>query len=286
MRRMKRLLLSAFLVCMSLTAAAAVPASWTQPVEPFRIVGNIHYVGTAELGAYLIIGDDGSILLDVPLNENAPLVLRNIEALGVDPATVRVLLNSHAHFDHAGGIAAVKEATGAKLYLSAPDAELAARGGLNDFAFGDSVPYPPFTPDSILKDGETVRLGDLAMTAVFTPGHTRGCTTWRTTVIEHDEPLDVVFLCSVTAPGYTLVENDRYPEILDDYRRSFDTLRALDPEVFLANHGSFFDLTTKHQQLRAGNGNPFIARGELASYLADAWKQLEDQVAKQRASCH
>ncbi|HEX7705693.1 MAG TPA: subclass B3 metallo-beta-lactamase [Thermoanaerobaculia bacterium] len=283
---MKQLLVSATLLfCVSLTAAE-IPSSWTKPVDPVRIVGNIHYVGTAELGAYLLVGDEGAILLDVPLEENASLVLKNIEALGVDPATVRILLNSHAHFDHAGGIAAVKKATGARLFLSAPDSELAARGGLNDFAFGDRVPYPPFAPDSILKDGETVRLGDLAMTAVFTPGHTRGCTTWRTTVVENDEPLDVVFLCSVTAPGYTLVDNEKYPEILDDYRRSFETLRGIDPDVFLANHGSFFDLTTKVQQLKAGKGNPFIVRGEFASYLTTAWKQLEDEVAKQSASCH
>jgi metallo-beta-lactamase class B len=197
-------------------AAMEIPSSWTRAVEPVRIAGNLYYVGTADLGAYLLVGSEGAILLDAPLEENSALILRNIETLGVDARSVRLLLNSHAHFDHIGGMAAVKAATGGKLYLSAPDAELAAGGGRRDFAFGDSVPYAPLRADAIVADGETIRLGDIAMTAILTPGHTKGCTSWRTTVVEEGKPLDVVFLCSVTAPGYTLVGNEKYPEILDD----------------------------------------------------------------------
>jgi metallo-beta-lactamase class B len=208
-------------------------------------------------------------------------VLRSVEELGFDPAKIRILLNSHAHFDHAGGFAAVRKKTGAKLYLSARDAELAARGGKNDFAFGDRFSYTPVVADQIVEDGETVRLGEIAMTAVLTPGHTQGCTTWRSTVVHEGKPLEVLFLCSLTAPGYKLVGNAKYPHIVDDFRRSFDRLRQLRPDVFLANHESFFDLTRKLEELREGKANPFIDSAEFPRFLDSAWKTLEAEIAKQ-----
>ncbi len=271
---MKRI---ALLLCMATASLAEYPASWTRPVDPVRIAGNIYYVGTEDLGAYLIAGKEGSILLDAPMEENVSLLLANVKKVGHDPERIRILLNSHAHMDHIGGAAKIKEATGAKLYLSGPDAELAARGGRNDFAFGDTLPYTPVKPDEIVEDGETVRLGDIVMTAVLTPGHTKGCTTWRTTVIENGKSLDVVFLCSVTAPGYKLVENEKYPNIMDDYRRSFEKLRMLEADVFLANHGSFFALTEKLAKKK-----PFVDRTEFPAFLDRAWKALENEVAKQR----
>lgn len=267
----------AFAVSVSLPVCAQHPPDWTRSIEPARVVGNIYYVGTAELGSYLIVSDDGLILLDVPLEENASRILENVRTLGFDPSEIRILLNSHAHFDHAGGVAWVKEQTGAKLYLSAADAELAARGGRDDFAFGDSVPYPPFVPDHLIADGQTVALGNTALTAVLTPGHTKGCTTWRTTTVEGGERLDVVFLCSVTAPGYRLVNNEKYPEIFDDYRRSFAKLGQLKADVFLANHGSFFGLTKKLPAARDAKTNPFIDRTAFHGYLDRAWKTLQTQ---------
>lgn len=258
-----------------------MPPSWTRAVNPVRVVGNIYYVGTEELGAYLLAGKEGLVLLDVPLDENADLVLRSVKELGFDPATIRILVNSHAHSDHAGGLAAVKKKTGAKLYLTAQDAELAGRGGKDDFAFGDRFLYPPVAADEILADNQTVRLGDIAMTAVITPGHTQGCTTWRTTVTHEGKPLDVLFLCSLTAPGYQLVGNEKYPEIIDDYRRSFARLRQMKPDVFLSNHASFFGLAKKLEKVREGKPNPFIDREEFPRFLEGAWKSLEAEIAKQ-----
>ncbi len=272
------------LLCFAFGAHAQIQPSWIRPVDPVRVVGNIYYVGTEDLGSYLIAGKKGLILLDVPLEQNAALVLRNVETLGFDPMATRILIASHAHLDHIGGFAAVKEKTGAKVYLSRADAELAARGGIGDPNFGDTVPFPPVVADTIVKDGDVVRVGESAMTAVLTPGHTKGCTTWRTTVEENGKPLDVVFLCSVTAPGYTLVKNEKYPEIFDDYRRSFEKLRRIEPDVFLANHGVFFDLTEKlAKKKEGGSANPFIVRGEFSAYLDKAWKSLETEEAKQRA---
>jgi len=280
---MRRVLSIAAFLCSATCAPAEIPASWTNPVEPTRVVGNVHYVGTEDLGSWLIVGKDGAILLDAPLDDNVALILRNVEKLGYDPAKIRILLNSHAHLDHAGGLAKIKKATGAKLYLSAQDAELAARGGRNDFAFGDTLAYPPVKADAIVGDGETIRLGDIAMTAILTPGHTKGCTTWRTTVLEGGKPLTVLFLGSLSAPGYTLIDNDKYPRILDDYRRSFDKLRDLDVDVFLANHGSFFDLTAKLKKKAEGRANPFIDRTEFPAFLEGTRSSIEKEAAQQRS---
>lgn len=263
-------------------AAAQTPPSWTRAVKPERVVGNIYYVGTEELGAYLVAGKEGLILLDVPMEENAGLVLRNVRELGFDPAQIRVLLNSHAHLDHAGGLATVKKDTGAKLYLSARDAELAARGGSNDFAFGNRLTYPATIADEIVEDGETVRLGEIAMTAVLTPGHTQGCTTWRTTAIHEGRPLDVLFLCSLTAPGYKLIGNEQYPHIAEDFRRSFARLRKLRPDVLLGSHASFFGLAGKLKKVREGGSNPFVDREEFPRFLDRARKTLEAEIVKQQ----
>lgn len=278
--RLMKIVVASVLLSLSVTLHAQISPSWTKPVEPVHIAGNIYYVGTEELGAYLIADPKGLILLDVPLEENAGLVLRNVKALGFDPKNIRILLASHAHFDHIGGLATVQERTGAKIHMSPPDAQLAARGGKGDFAFGDRVPYRPVRTDVFVNDGDVVRLGGIAMTAMHTPGHTRGCTTWRTTIEEEGRPLDVVFLCSVTAPGYTLAGNEAYPEILDDYRLSFEKLERLDPDIFLANHGGFFGLKKKLERKKAGEPNPFIARGEFARYLERARSALEEQAKK------
>jgi len=274
---MKRI---ALLLLLATGSFAQQPESWTRPVDPVRVAGNIYYIGTEDLGAYLIVGKEGSILLDAPLDENVELLLSNVKKLGRDPKTIRILLNSHAHVDHIGGFARMKKETGAKIYLSAADAELALRGGVGDFAFGDRFEYPPVTADVIVKDGDTIRLGDITMTAVLTPGHTKGCTTWRTTVTEKGKPLDVIFLCSVTAPGYTLVDNEKYPQILDDYRHTFATLRAMRADVFLANHGSFFHLAQKLAKVKKGGANPFIDAAEFPAFVERSEKAIEEQARK------
>ncbi|MCM2313609.1 MAG: subclass B3 metallo-beta-lactamase [Thermoanaerobaculia bacterium] len=275
-------------------AAMDIPESWTTPVEPFRVAGNIYYVGTAELSSWLIVTPEGYFLLDAPLEENVELILGNIEKLGFDPKKIRVLLNSHAHVDHAGGLAAIKAKTGARLYLSKADAELAARGGRDDFAFGDDAAYPPVTADVILLDGQGVTLGGFApggttLVAYLTPGHTKGNTTWTTRVREGDREFLVVFAPSLSAPGYKLARNDSYPEIVDDYRATFERLGNLadparpTPDIFLSTHGSFFDLAKKAAALRAGGTeNPFVSPDEFREFV-DYWRQaFEKSLEKQR----
>ncbi|MGK2857054.1 MAG: subclass B3 metallo-beta-lactamase [Thermoanaerobaculia bacterium] len=281
---------SLLLLALLATPAAAmdIPSSWTAPVEPFRVVGNIYYVGTAELSSWLIVTPDGYILLDAPLEENVPLILGNIEKLGFDPKKIRILLNSHAHLDHAGGLAAIKAKTGARLYMSKADAELAARGGRGDFAFGDDAAYPPVTADVILQDGQGVTLGGAApvgttLVAHLTPGHTKGNTTWTTRVRDGDRELVVIFAPSLSAPGYKLVRNTAYPEIVDDYRSTFERLARVEADVFLATHGSFFDLVRKAAARRAGDeANPFVAPGEYRAFVEHWRKEFEENLARQQ----
>ena len=215
--------------------------SWNQPVAPFRIAGNIYYVGATEITSFLIATPNGHIVVDGGFVETAPQILANIRTLGFRPEDVKVLLNSHAHLDHAGGLAALKKATGASLQIMEGDDVQIENGGRGDFAFGDRLTFPPVKVDKVLHDGDVVALGGTKLVARRTAGHTKGCTTWTTNAEGHP----VVFVCSTTAPGYQLRGNAAYPNIVEDFRETFRTLATLPCDIFLAAHGSFFHLAQK-----------------------------------------
>lgn len=232
---------------------------WNRPVEPFKIIGNIYYVGASEVTAYLITTPKGHILLDSGFAETVPQIAANIAKLGFKLEDVKILLNNHAHYDHAGGLAELKRLTKAPLYASREDSNLLARGGKGDPNFGDKYPFEPVTADKIVSDHQKIKLGSAIITANLTPGHTKGCTTWTTTAEENGKKYNVIFLCSTTAPGYKLVDNSDYSNITDDYERTFTRLKGLNSDVFLASHGNFFDLLGKIEKLKSGTGsNPFI----------------------------
>ncbi len=242
------LLFALLLPELALAQADPTSRSWNQPVEPFRITGNLYYVGANEITSYLLASPEGHIVLDGGFVETAPLILANIRKLGFRPEDVKVLLSSHAHYDHAGGLAELKRVSGARFYASRADLPLHARGGLDDPQFGDRFPYPRIYADRILQHGSRVRLGGITMVAHITPGHTPGCTTWTTTIGKQD----VVFVCSTTVPSsYRLRGNPRYPDAIADYRRQFEILKALTPDIFLASHGNFFDLEAKRTGTRS-----------------------------------
>jgi metallo-beta-lactamase class B len=257
--------------------------SWNQPVEPFHIVGNIYYVGASDIASYLITSPEGYILLDGGFVETAPMIRDNIRKLGFNPKEVKYLLNSHAHSDHAAGLAQLKEWTGARLVASQEDGELLARGGHGDFAWGDKLTFPAVQPDRTIRDGGTVEIGGNRMTAHLTPGHTKGCTTWTTEANENGHSYHVVFYCSTSAPGYNLVHNPNYPNIVEDYRKSFAYLEKLPCDVFLAPHGSFFGLTEKRAALKADpDHNPFIDSAEYKLFLNQSRKDFEKELKKQQ----
>ena len=260
-------------------------AEWMKPVQPFRLLGNIHYVGANGISAFLLTTPAGHVLLDSGPVEMLPRLERNVEALGFHLADVKLLLNSHAHYDHCGGFAEVKRRTGARLVASEADGAQMERGGRGDFAYGDDYPFEPVTPDQHIADGERVELGGLSLTATLTPAHTRGCTTWSTRVEEAGRTYDVVFVCGVTVAPFKLTNNPVYPAVAADARRSIARLRSMHADVMLAAHGFWFDLTGKAARLararQTGAGNPFVDAGQLGRHLDELERDLDDALAAQ-----
>lgn len=279
------LTLSLFLPVTANPQADPTSRSWNQPVKPYRIIGNVWYVGASGVTSFLLTTSGGHILLDSGLPETVPQIRQNVSQLGFKLADIKILLNSHAHYDHAGGLAELKELTGAKLMATEADAELMARGGKDDFQWGDKYSYRPVKADRLLRDGDQVELGEVQLTARLTPGHTKGSTTWTMKVNEEGKEFDVVFSTSVSTPGYTLANNDRYPNIVNDYRRTFQILKSLPCDVFLGPHAEFFSMKEKVARLeRAAKPNPFIDPAGYREYVANGegafQKTLEAQTKK------
>lgn len=266
--------------------ANATARSWNQPVEPFRIIGNIYYVGASDITSYLIVTPAGDILLDGGFVETAPQIEANIKKLGFRLSDVKILLSSHAHYDHAGGLAELKRATGATFYASAGDAPVLERGGHGDPSFVSDVTFPPVKPDRLLHDGSGVMLGGMAFTAHVTAGHTKGCTTWTTMVSDSGKSYHVVFVCSTSVlPGIKLLNNPRYPTIASDYESTFRVLHALPCDVFLGAHGSFFDLTSKRAALlRGAKPNPFIDPAGYRAYVERSEASFRAELRRQQES--
>ncbi len=248
---------------MAFGQATAEWREWNQAVEPFRIADNLYYVGASDIASYLITTPEGLIVIDGGFVETAPQIEANIVKLGFKVGDVRILLNSHAHFDHAGGLAELKAKSGAKLFASSGDAALLESGGKGDFRFGDDGTFPPVVVDRRLADGDEVTLGGAALTAHRTPGHTRGCTTWTFKA----GALDAVVVCSASILDYRFVGKESYPGIAADFERTFAVLKSLPVQIFLAPHGGFFDLAGKRERATRGMGprNPWV---EPAGYKA------------------
>lgn len=252
--------------------------SWNQPVPPFRIIGNVHYVGASDIASFLIVTPEGLILLEGGFVETAPLIEKSVRELGYRVEDIKILLTSHAHLDHAGGLAELKRLSGAKLLATAPEAEGMARGGKGDFQWGDTLPFPPVVADQIIGDGETVTLGGVALTAHLTPGHTKGSTTWTMRATDHGRTYDIVFMASLSAPGYDLVNNAVYPHLGADILRSCERLRTLPCDVFVSSHGQFFSLTEKRSRL-GGKENPFVDPAGYRAVIDKAEHDIRQRLA-------
>ncbi|MDG2522795.1 subclass B3 metallo-beta-lactamase [Caulobacter segnis] len=257
------------------------PAAWTKPAAPYRIVGNVWYVGTEGIASYLISGSQGHIVIDGGMPEGAPLVEANIRKLGFKLEDVKILLNTHAHIDHAGGLAQLKADTKAKLYAAKGDEEGLEKGAhIGDSEYGGAT-FPPVKVDRTIKDLQVVKLGEIAVTAHVTPGHTRGCTTWTLPVVERDRPLNVTFYCSTSVAGNVLFGNKAYPQILADYEASFAKLRLIPTDVFLPNHPEFADLPGKRQRQIRGEPNPYIDPAEMGRFIDASQRAFGQELAKQ-----
>jgi len=260
---------------------AYVLKNWSLPFEPTKIIGNIYYVGSNLISSFLIVTPAGHVLIDTGHVQMLPQVEANIEKLGFHVRDVRFLLNSHAHFDHCGGFAEFKRQTSATLVASQLDGELMTRGGKGDFVHGDDLAYEPVKPDRIIADGERVELGGVSLTAHFTPGHTKGCTSWSMQAEENGQKYDVLFLCGLTVSPFKLTNNDKYPNIVDDFRTTFAKLHTMHADVFLAAHGFWFDLEGKAARQKPGVRNPFVDAGELGRHLTEMEKDFEQALQSQ-----
>jgi metallo-beta-lactamase class B len=255
-------------------------------VVPFKIAGNLYYVGASDIAAFLVATPDGLILLDGGFADTAPRIRASVEKLGFRMKDVKFLLNSHAHLDHAGGLAALKQWSGAKLLVSAKDAPVLERGGHGDFRFGDTMTFPPVKVDRVVRDGEALSLGGTTLVAHLTPGHTEGCTTWTARIADGGRVLDAVFVCSTSIlPGDRLTGNPKYPQMAADYTHTLSVLKALPCDLFLGVHGNFFDLAEKAARLRAGEKtNPFADPEGYREYLRQAGEKLGRQLAQEKAA--
>jgi metallo-beta-lactamase class B len=269
----RRCLLS--LLLLSGTLLAQGSPDWHRTVPGFKIAGNLYYVGTADLAVYLIHTPQGNILINSDFAEDVPAIRASIEKLGFRYGDTKILLISHAHADHDGGTALIREQTGAKLMVMEADVaeeESKAKG------------RPGAKVDRVLRDGNVVELGGSKLTAHLTPGHTRGCTTWTMQVRDGGRILNAVIIGSANVnPGYMLVGNREYPQIAADYEKTFAVLRTLPCDLFLGAHGAYFGMLAKIDRMKAGGSDPFIDPGGYRAYVAEREATFQKELAREMA---
>lgn len=268
------------------TLHAELDTDWTTPMPPFRIAGNLYYVGSRDLASYLIATPQGHILINSNLVTSPPQIKASVEKLGFHFRDIKILLISHGHYDHCAGSAAIERMTGAKYMVMAADVSVVESGGRTDFRYANdpSMRFPPAKVDRALHDGETVALGSTNLTAHKTAGHTKGCTTWTMTVSQNGKNYNAVIVGSPNVnPGYRLIGNTQYPQIASDYAQGFRTLKSLPCDIFLGAHGGYFDLLEKYKRLQAGDTNAFVDPAGYKAYVAEREQAFETELARQKA---
>lgn len=261
-------------------SAVADERGWDDPHEPYNVMGNIWYVGTRGIGVYLITTPQGHILIDGATEKGAKVVETNIAALGFKLKDIKYIVETHAHWDHVGGLAQLKADTGATFVASAGD-----RYGLeHGVHVGDNIygpgSFPAIAVDREIGEGETLALGGVVLTAHMTPGHTRGCTSWTMTVDDKGVPRTVIFFGSTSIAGNVLVGNQAYPGIADDYRLSFKRLKAIKADVFLVNHPELADMDAKRAAQAAGKPDAFVDSRALPAFIKTSEAGFNDELAK------
>ncbi|WP_232821128.1 subclass B3 metallo-beta-lactamase [Dyella sp. C11] len=270
------------------TAAHAGPPEWTQPEKPFRIFGNTYYVGTHGLSAILITSPEGMVLIDGTLQQNAAQIEANIASLGFPLRDVKLILNTHAHSDHAGAIATLAKDSGARVAASEPGAAELRLGGKypDDPQFGDAPEYPPEANVQVIADGGVVHVGDVVVTAHYTPGHTPGSTSWTWQSCEGGRCLHMVYADSLSAlaAGSYRYSDPAHPERVANYRRSLATVAALPCDILMTPHPDQSDFLERVARRDKGaKPDPVVDTQACRAYAAQAGKRLDAQLAKERA---
>jgi metallo-beta-lactamase class B len=256
---------------------------WEEPHEPFHIEGPLYFVGTRGLASFLFVTKEGMILLNTGDPTSGPMIEASIKKLGFDPKNIKIMINGHGHSDHAGGFAYLKKLSGAQLAIMEPDVAMIEDGGKSDFHYGADwkvMGQDPVKVDRILRDGDRVSLGDVTLTGYNTPGHTRGSTTWVTTIVDGGKAYLVVFADGGGFnPGYKLVGADAdYPGIADDYRRTHHFHEMLKPDMWFGFHTEYFDMEGKLKRAASEGANAWVDPEGYREFIASKKRAFEDEV--------
>lgn len=252
---------------------------WEEPAEPVRIVGPIYFVGTKGLGAFLFTTSEGFILMNTGMPSSGPMIVDSIRKLGFKPEDLKLMINGHAHIDHAGAFADLKQQFGAQLAVMKDDVAAMESGDSNDFKYANDFVYPAVKVDRVLRDGDTIRMGDVLLTSYHTPGHTRGATTWIANIVVDRKAYVVAFPDGAGFnPGYRLVKNPSYPGIADDYRRTLHALEMIKPDIWLAQHNEYYDFEGKRERAKTEGVNAWIDSEGYRRWIAGKKRAFEDEV--------
>jgi metallo-beta-lactamase class B len=285
---MRNLLALVLLIASSVTAFCAVPADWTTPIAPFKISGNLYYVGSRDLAAYLVATPKGNILINSNLESSPALIRQSIEQLGFRWADTRILLNSQAHYDHVAGAAEILKETNAQQMVMDGDVDVIKTGGVADYDQALQH-FPPSRVDRTLHDNDTVTLGGTTLTAHKTAGHTRGCTTWTMQTQENGRTLNVVIVGGWSLnPGLLLVPSHgkpaSYPNIASDFEQTFTALKNLPCDIFLGAHGLYFDMLSKLARLPKEGPSVWIDPDGYRKAVAEHEASYREDLAQQRSA--
>ncbi|MEH2469357.1 metallo-beta-lactamase class B [Nitrobacteraceae bacterium AZCC 2161] len=257
---------------------------WTAPFEPFQLIGNIYYVGTDGIAVYVIKTSDGLILMDTAMPQSTGMIKDNIARLGFKESDIKVILNTHAHFDHTGGFAEIEKDTGAQLVAGLRDKPLLEGGYYPGDEQNTDIGFPPVKVDRTVTEGDRVTLGDTTLTAHATPGHSPGCTSWEMTVKDGNQDRQVLFFCSGTVALNRLVGNPTHPGIVEDYRATYAKIRTMKIDVLLGPHPEVYGMQAKRAQMKDGAPNPFVQPGELAAYAVTLEQDFDKALTNQTAA--
>ena len=257
-------------------------ATWATPQSPVRIHGNTWHVGPRGLGVFIITSDTGHVLIDGGIPGQTQLIKANLRALGLQIRDIKWILVSHAHCDHAGGVAELARDTGAQVIAGSRDVASLASGGRNDPHYGNRFRYPPVRGSRAVADGESLRLGDLTLNAHATPGHTMGNTTWTWQACDQARCLNMVLVGSLSAPDYKLIGNPRHPEIAKDYQRSFQRIAGLPCDIALAPHPGMVDFWERIDSRDQGQADALIDTDLCSAYADQARGGFEKELERQR----
>lgn len=279
-------IVAATAISMALASPAFAQNNWNTPTGPFHVIDNVYYVGTEGLSSFLFTTPEGHILLDGATPQGAPMIEANIAKLGFKLSDVKVLLNSHAHFDHSGGLKQLKQDTGAKLYVMEGDVSAIEGGFYLGSEDSKTLGAPPVKVDRVLHDGDTVKLGGFTLTANLTPGHSRGCTSWGASLHDGGKTYDALVFCSATVAANRITPPVQYEGIVADYRSTFAKTKTMHVDIPLSPHPEFFQLLQKSEKAKAGpNGpNPFVDPAAFPALMAKLETAFEATLAERMAA--